>query len=74
MTQLDFASWNLNLTGGRSATQRKIDFLREQRWDVVALQEVTPEAADLFSRSGLDSWIYPTGSEKQRGCPGSRRT
>ncbi len=64
MTQLDFASWNLNLTGGHSATQRKIDFLREQRWDVVALQEVTPEAADLFAQSGFDSWIYPTGSEK----------
>ncbi len=64
MTEINFATWNVHLTGGANATLRKIEFLRHQRWDVVALQEVTPEASVLFSQAGFDTWLYPTGSEK----------
>jgi exonuclease III len=61
---LDFATWNVNLVGGANATLRKIEFLHEQRWDVLALQEVTPEAAALFAQAGYNEWIYPTGVQK----------
>jgi len=64
VTEINFATWNVNLMGGANATLRKIEFLRKQRWDVVALQEVTPEASVLFAQAGFDTWLYPTGSEK----------
>jgi len=64
VTEINFATWNVHLMGGANATLRKIEFLRKQRWDVVALQEVTPEASVLFSQAGFDTWLYLTGSEK----------
>ena len=69
---LDFATWNVNLMGGANATLRKIEFLRVQRWDVLALQEVTAEAAVLFAQAGFDEWIYPTGVEKHGVALASR--
>jgi exonuclease III len=61
---LNFATWNINFLGGADAAQRKIEFLHRQPWDVLALQEVTPEAAVLFAQAGYDEWIYPTGVER----------
>lgn len=55
MTVVRFATWNINLTGGPNATQRKIDFLVAQPWDVAALQEVTPEASELFAQAASSS-------------------
>ena len=50
---LRFATWNLNYSDEGKESYRRLDFLKSLEWDVVALQEVSSEAWQVFSENGL---------------------
>jgi exonuclease III len=47
-----FASWNLGYCGKEGA-RRRVEFLHNSDWDVVALQEVSRHAWVVFTESSL---------------------
>ena len=58
-----FATWNMRQNKGVRAAKAKVDYLRSSGWDVLALQEVTPEASRVIAESDLaDHWLCPPAS------------
>ena len=49
---LRFATWNLNYSDEKESF-RRLDFLKSLEWDIVALQEVSSIAWQVFSENGL---------------------
>ena len=49
---LRFATWNLKYSDGKESF-RRLDFLKSLEWDVIALQEVSSAAWQVFSENGL---------------------
>lgn len=58
---LQFATWNIRQSRGADSAKRKLDYLLDQEWDVVALQEVTHTAAEVFGQQ-IENWIWPAAS------------
>ena len=53
-----FATWNIKNTGKEHA-YRRVQFLSDWPWDILALQEVSPTAWEIIRNSGLsESGIY----------------
>lgn len=58
---ISFASWNLNwMTRSDKSIRLKLEFLEAQPWDLLALQEVTPETVSAIrASSAADVCAYP---------------
>jgi endonuclease/exonuclease/phosphatase family metal-dependent hydrolase len=52
MNRLRFATWNLRYSG-QEHSRRRMRFLKQIDWDVLALQEVSKKAWQVFADSGL---------------------
>src|SRR3954463_3802526 len=72
-----FVSWNIAMSG-HARLPRQIDFLRDLRCDIVALQEVSPESGQALEACGDFANVWqglslrsPRPEEtraRQRGC------
>lgn len=55
-----FATWNMRQNKGVESAAAKLAYLSSLSWDVLALQEVTPQAARVIVKSELaDQWLFP---------------
>lgn len=56
--EISFGTWNLNwFTRSRTAHEAKINYLATKEWDLLALQEATPEFLEQIEASGLPEMI-----------------
>ena len=68
MATLQFASWNMNwFTRSGDSMRVKLDYLRDQSWDVVALQEVTARMHQRIVSSDIAPHVAYTPSIPDRG-------
>lgn len=55
-----FATWNMRQNKGAEAAVAKLAYVASLSWDVLALQEVTPQAAQVIAESELvEQWLCP---------------